>query len=95
MDLTSPREAPGSGRLQTCVLNPGWPSPTCPQRAAFISRVPDRPQDVWVPEGRRGPGFPSGVSLLSYSPAFTRFIMGRGLQGGFGEICSTLFTLKF
>lgn len=32
---------------------------------------------------------------MSCSLEFIGFIMARGLQNGYGEICSTSFTLKF
>lgn len=32
---------------------------------------------------------------MSFSLGFIGFIMERGLQNGYGEICSTSFTLKF
>lgn len=43
---------------------------------------------------RRGLGFSSGDSVLSYSIGFIELITERGLQNGFGEICSTPLTLK-
>ena len=91
--LRSPRKWPS-----TPVPNPGQPIPSCPQRAAFILPHPERPQKVWSGRGAQkeeGIWFPLWGLIAILLTWVYYFIKGRGLQNGFGEICSTLFTLKF
>ena len=97
MDLTLSQEAPGSG-LPSCMPHLGQPSPSSFQRAAFISLDPDRPWKMW---SRRGAQKEEGTWLHLWglvAVLFTWvhcFTVGRGLWNGSGDICSTLFTLKF
>lgn len=90
-------EPPGSGLHPVCLIKRGK-VPPAPKRQFLDPELqidPDRCGVEEETEGRKRLGLLFGDSILSYSLGHTKFIVGRELQNGFGEIFSTLFILTF